>query len=341
MPINFMASLLFFSENSPQKKIALPPAKGNLDAALQSAIKEIVSYSMYSMSPDGFGPALVALAKAVDNQDFCKLFADETFSTLHDLLSCLTQGTTLQLNRETLFSNFHILRQDTDFLDIITGIVLKFSSGEHHDIVPIFVQTLLDSIIEQYVLGLNTAPVPTQNDTTFTKNDQGVLFYIAGFIISAMLKRYTSSDVDLHARFTQNMHESASNVFTEHRSWINKCDRGGLQHPSDTFYQMIRQMEFVLRSRVDLHNLSATSVMKDSVQEMILDDFQVKQHWDQCSSGLPPSTSLKLLHFIINTFQNVRGKAIEKLKLRQLQKSLKSTKQHKKQRKSSLRGSLR
>ncbi|VDI20996.1 Hypothetical predicted protein [Mytilus galloprovincialis] len=98
-----------------------------------------------------------------------------------------------------------------------------------------------------------------------------------------------------------------------------KKDRGGLKFPTDKFYFLVRHVEIIERQCVNLDNLCASSLCKDSLKEKILDAFMVKHYASQL---FPASDNTWcFMEDIVNVFLTVRGNAVSKLHRRKLAKS--------------------
>ncbi|XP_076084494.1 uncharacterized protein LOC143055246 [Mytilus galloprovincialis] len=226
---------------------------------------------------------------------FCAIFKDNA-------------SITIEADRETIFSSFHRIRlSDT----LQTGGITLFQSLGFMDssVITNFVQTFLLELMNQVLKEhLSKKMKQTQAfDNSLTDNDQKILFYIAGFIIQALHKRYNKLKV--------------SSLKEEKLLPANplKKDRGGLKFPTDNFYLLVRHMEIIVRQSVNLDNLSASSLCKDSLKEKIMDAFMVKHY----ASELFPASdnTLCLMEDIVNVFLTVRGNAVSKLHRRKLAKS--------------------
>ena len=87
-----------------------------------------------------------------------------------------------------------------------------------------------------------------KEQSTVSVNDQSILlFYIAGFIIKALKKRYyvvSSKNLTIIDKLVSH---SDSSSFNSNSEWFNKQDRGGLQKPSDNFYLLVRELKNIVR----------------------------------------------------------------------------------------------
>ncbi|CAC5416616.1 unnamed protein product [Mytilus coruscus] len=244
---------------------------------------------------------------------FCAIFKDNT-------------SITIEADRETIFSCFHRIRlSDT----LQTGGITLFQSLGFMDssVITNFVQTFLLELMNQVLKEhlLKKMKQTQAFDDSLTDNDQKILFYIAGFIIHALHKRYNklkvSSLKEEKLLCVQGLQESSDTktFLSKFKSWTVKKDRGGLKLPTDNFYLLVRHMEIIVRQSVNLDNLSASSLCKDSLKEKIMDAFMVKHY----ASQLFPASdnTLCLMEDIVNMFLTVRGNAVSKLHRRKLAKS--------------------
>ncbi|XP_052071204.1 uncharacterized protein LOC127709638 [Mytilus californianus] len=228
---------------------------------------------------------------------FCAIFKDNA-------------SITIEADRETIFSCFHRIRLgDT----LQTGGITLFQSLGFMDssVITNFIQTFLLELMNQVLKEhLSKKMKQTQAfDDSLTDNDQKILFYIAGFIIRALHKRYNKLKVSSLKEETllcvQGLQDSSDTktFLSKFKSWTVKKDRGGLKLPTDNFYLLVRHMEIIVRQSVNLDNLSASSLCKDSLKEKIMDAFMVKHY----ASQLFPASdnTLCIMEDIVNVFLTV------------------------------------
>jgi hypothetical protein len=86
-----------------------------------------------------------------------------------------------------------------------------------------------------------------KEQSTVSVNDQSILFYIAGFIIKALKKRYyvvSSKNLTIIDKLVS--HSDSSSFGTSYSEWFNKQDRGALQKKSDNFFLLVRELENIV-----------------------------------------------------------------------------------------------
>ena len=342
---DLIACFGLFSENElpegpPSINTSPRPTKGPSGIAYECSLKDGVKIALETIITDPFNSmdnshSILELARSMDDS-FCERYCSQIEDAMTDIVGSVGFGVSFQLDRELMFSKFHTLRCTSEFVDSVVDLVSQYANSNTISVAPVFVQILLEETLDAFLNTFITSKVSEVREVPVSDNDQAVLFYIAGFIVHSTLKRYGESMSGLQQRLTARATDTEPTFLSKHRFWIEKCDRGGLKQPSDSFFLLIRQCENVLRDYIDIDKLDKNTLMQEATQERLLDDFMVKHHWDQCAQGVCVESSMKLLDHITRLFLRVRGAAIQRYKQRQLQKRVKKSGK----RKSSLRGGL-
>lgn len=161
---------------------------------------------------------------------------------------------------------------------------------------------------------------------TVSENDQSILYYISGYIIRSLKKRYSNikdklkrdSKLKCVERMTQ---ESGSrNMSAKFSKWTSKASRGGLKHPNDDTFLMVREIEIVIRSQVDKENMNAHSLLIAPLKESVLSSFMLKHYAEKLFSTVTLNTA-SVSEDIVNLFLTVRGYAATRLVRNQLRQS--------------------
>ncbi|CAG2218422.1 unnamed protein product [Mytilus edulis] len=125
----------------------------------------------------------------------------------------------------------------------------------------------------------------SKEPTSISETDQSILYYLSGYIISALKKE--SAQV-LNTRKCLNNYQNLSakttstkTFVTKYSKWTEKLNRGGLKVPSDNFFLLVREFENIYRKCVNLNCISANSLDIVTLTKTILDNYMTNYYWDQ------------------------------------------------------------
>ncbi|XP_033727600.1 uncharacterized protein LOC117316933 [Pecten maximus] len=274
--------------------------------------------------------------------NFYKDFFEDIFVTS----KCSTSTSS---DREELFNKLHIKRIDQNlshkchdlFQDIDPS--LEKSSIQH------FSQLVLLDLIGEICKEQTQLVVKKteHNAKSLTDNDQTVLYYISGFIIRALRKRYsrcrnTEKSQCCHA-FVSTSSSKEKTFLKKFHKMITMKDRGGLQKPSSDFFLLVRECEVVTRSLVDTDKLGANSLLLSPLKEKTIQSFMVQHYAKSVLSGVPENVFDSVLEDIIKVFLTVRGHAVVRVERNKLRMKTKgdSSKRKSSKQSSSLRQTLK
>ena len=170
-----------------------------------------------------------------------------------------------------------------------------------------------------------------------TENEEQSIRYVAGYIGCSLKKAFKHSKssegkamfhliCQFSAKYDDELEDTwYFNDFLEYTQlWVNHINRGGLQEVNDQFFLLIRSMEFVVRTILDLNFLItyAGEDLRSILFDKIIENGEVTRMWLLITRRLEnKKLGRKLLHKIIHKWINVRlyhyAKAhIQKLKLK-------------------------
>ncbi|XP_033727844.1 uncharacterized protein LOC117317154 [Pecten maximus] len=244
-------------------------------------------------------------------QFFCTLFLG-IFSV--DINLCLAQ------DRELFFNKLHHTRTDSIWNQQLFDLFVSQGCKDTLH-VNCFVQLFLLEIVEQ-LLALQIKyhrTISKQAQSAFSESDQSILFYISGYIIKALKKRYLKLKENKTKLLCLErlICKSDQSTFLETiKKWTKKIDRGGLHIPSDNFYLLVREMEHVVRSKVDIDRLSADSLNCTRLCESIMESFMVKFYTKEIFQD--DSCTFTILEDIVSLFLRVRGYAVVRVERNKL-----------------------
>ncbi|KAH3770460.1 hypothetical protein DPMN_171747 [Dreissena polymorpha] len=199
-----------------------------------------------------------------------------------------------------------------------------------------FLQAFCLELIGEIFSSLTSLAQTTFETTSevISDNDTKVLFYISGYIIGALMKKYGKitkrSTRDTKMSVAKNLvSRTTEKTFTEKYSAMYKYkDRCGLKKPCDDFFFMVREFENVVRKQVNHTQIHAKSFLKTELTDNIMDSFMVK-HYSAILFESEADEESEKEHYLedcIDYFLTVRGFAVAKLVNKQTAQSAKENK---------------
>ena len=219
------------------------------------------------------------------------------------------------------------LRDDPDFIESMIDFILTNINFELElRLAKMYAQRFLTCFTTTYFhRQLQLLDVQQQMDNAvISKNDKEVLFYICGYILHALKKRYLKSKVK-HSDLLNMLEHLFSNdqKRNDYSEWTDKLDRGGLKRPGEKFFRLIVQIERWVRDVVSIPNLHTNSLV--NLKEKLCDYALLRSSWDCMIEDTDIKKWLMLDH-VVSLFVKVRGFAVTKLVRKQLQKKRKDAK---------------
>lgn len=196
---------------------------------------------------------------------------------------------TLSDDRENLFSKFHQLRLSSEVENMET--LLSNNNCPYADEISNFVQVFLlqltNSLLQLLTKSMENRD--SQNSATLSDNEQKVLYYISGFVIHALKKKYNKINNEKDREEKLKMMDSVTSknldesFVKKYSSLLDKKNRGGLKYPSECFFLLIRSVDAVVRVSTN-DRLCQYSLDKCALKEKIMEDFMVKHHAEKLFS---------------------------------------------------------
>lgn len=124
-------------------------------------------------------------------------------------------------DREQLFQHLHRVCQD------ISAMCPAFKSSDINLFLQMFFEDIVGELFTEQIQFVKSDSEKEQS--TVSVNDQSILFYVAGFIIKALKKRYyvvSSKNLAIMDKLVS--HSDSSSFLNSYSEWFNKQDRGGL-----------------------------------------------------------------------------------------------------------------
>lgn len=293
----------------------------------QKSINNIITNPIYNIFGESTESKIAQCSR--NNKEFC----DEFEALIMDVFKDNSAGSSNE--REKIFNKIHIMRTDQKVVKKLTCTLKNsvgsttFSDREINNFIQVFVLDLIGEIFKGLVnLAKTTSEVKSES---ISDNDTKVIFYISGYIIQALQKKYCKlknkaireKKMELLQQFMCNTTEK---TFTEKfKAMAAYKNRGGLKTPCDDFFLMVREFENVIRQNVNHENLHAKSIMKHQCKENILDSFMVKHYSTKLFGGEEDTDNEReqYLEDCMHLFLTVRGFALAKLVNKKLLEMLK------------------
>ena len=224
----------------------------------------------------------------------------------------------LSERKETIFTNYH------------TRIVCNISDlefGLQHQNANVLHATVL-SIIEHFIQVLFRIKLEEISTVVFncslSDTDQEVVMYVSGYLLQALKKQCLRFKADgmkelIEGLLNKNQNGKVS-FCTKYREWTVKVDRGGLLHPCDDFFLLIRNMEIAVNRHISSQSLSQDLLLKTTLIELCLNNVNVSYLWAKLCTDSDESLSNILLEKVASLFLTVRGFAYARLVKSKLKK---------------------
>ncbi|CAG2249448.1 unnamed protein product [Mytilus edulis] len=261
------------------------------------------------------------LCQQLENNLSAKEYLNQVIYTIFEQSnSTLTQI----IDRENLFRKLHKVRSDVSlrqkFLD-------HFPTSSEK-VLSIFWQLIFEDIIGEIMSQMTKVQKHNseKEQSQLTGNDQSILFYIAGYIVYSLRKRFSRYSVHklgVISNFT--IKSDSQNFVTKYSKWYNIQDRGGLQKPCDTLFLLVREMELIVRKTTSTV-LSANSLLTEPLMENIMESFMIKYYCNILMANEEGSIVSAVTEDIIRLFLRIRGFAVTRLERNKTIKTSKSTK---------------
>lgn len=299
----------------------------------KDAINEIVTSPIHNL----FGKSPISeIAHFCESLHTFELTIKKSFA----VLAAEPVNLMLSDDRENLFRRFHELRLSSDLRDM--EVILQQANCPFPDninnFLQVFMMELTSSLLKNFA---HTMKNKSNEETeTLSENDQKVLFYVSGFVIHALKKRYSKISEEqgrlqmLNVMDSMTAKQCDEDFLKKYRSFLEKKNRGSLQHPCDNFFLLLRSMEIVVRKSTS-GKLSSHTLNKCALKEHIMENYMVKHYMEKLfpitetgdeNDEFTKSPS-SYLEDIISVFLTVRGFAIARVERNRIAKINKSTKQ--------------
>ena len=270
---------------------------------------------------------VVKLVNSCKNSETIQTFSESLSPYLYPVLM---YPVVTPYDREIFFEKFHHLKLNTEVRDkVFSAISFQVSNRLHVMFYQVFLRKLVEVMLAE-LIDRNRKEEVTKL-IPLSETEQQVLYYIAGFIVSKLKKNHSKSkslkDCDNLIKIISTSNLQDLGFLQNVSEWTSRLDRGGLQYPTQDFYLLIREMENITNSNIDMSSLSAHSLLKVSLKELVMDSFLVKYYWTELlkKSGSSEDECGHFLEYVIDLFLTIRGFAVARKVKNQLHRRVKPT----------------
>ncbi|KAH3720564.1 hypothetical protein DPMN_063464 [Dreissena polymorpha] len=182
--------------------------------------------------------------------------------------------------REVFFKKVHMCRIDpvmlSEGIKTIKGVIPSVTDHDLNNYFQDCLMNLIGEIFKEW--GKLEKKHSDKNQTALSDQDNKVLFYIAGYIIRALEKKYYRiHDKSMREKQIEHIHglvdNSSEKTFTDKFTTLyEQKNRGGLKKPCDNFFLLVREFEIVTRK---VESARDSSLLKSEMKEEIFDSFMV------------------------------------------------------------------
>ena len=278
---------------------------------LIDSLRKVADDPFRRMSISVSGKGVLVIANALLD---CNQKQEQIQSFIKDkFYSVLTVTTEADSNtKEAMYSEWYKLTSNQTISERLQGII---SDGMDSKL-PFqqFVGILMFKILEQIINERSNMfeKSAEKRSSQISESDQGVLFYISGFIISSLQKEASKK---IHNKKLMALKEamqvclkresdSEKTFVSNYATWTEKINRGGLKIPSDNFFLFIRECELYCRQEIDENNLNKNTFNIGILKEKIMDRYMIKYYTEKFTTG---EFSMYIIERCITIFLTIRG----------------------------------
>ena len=214
-----------------------------------------------------------------------------------------------ECERELLLSQFFQLRIDRQLRSLILAKIISTPTKAALGFYQNFLREAMACIIAGLAASLSAAVQPDET-SEMSQAEQNVLFYISGYM-ARKVAALPQAPADLKDACVSNGKDNLGFVekFTE---WTRTINRGGLRIPSQALFLLVRSMDRVHSSRIDLTHMTSDSLNLVIMTDAVMEDINVKYHWEAVlsNSKVEEPSVFRILEYLTKLFLTVKGFAV-------------------------------
>ena len=257
-------------------------------------------------------------------------------NTLTDSLNKVIKAASnksFKFNNDKLWRKFYLLRSKPEFINCWTA----FITPTGLTVMPVVYQHLTDVIFRRFLNDrFKIEYLDTDDDLEMTKNEEGVLHYIAGYICRHLRQKLERESHPFREEMILCLMEmvkceDSDELYATGEEWTDLIDRGGLWHVKEFTYQFIHAVEDAIRDTLKKLAHPVPPSKLDMIKR-ITDDEDVQFYWSIVATDFEiddREVHEVLLQTIAELYVTVRGFSfasgwIEKYKQRTKQSTQKA-----------------
>ena len=310
--LNVKATDYKINENATKQNNSSVFDENNFPVAFAPALKR----TLVNVKHDPFVDDKDEIMKCVDIVQSSTEIQDKLCTLFMPVFINHDSDISISADREQIFRRLHKQRNDSDVMETVRNLL----PGVTVETMRLFIQLIFEDIVgelltEQLKIGKTCSQ---KNHEAITENDQSILYYIAGYIVRSLKKKYHRCPNISYVNDLTNASGGHSFV-SKYDKWYTIQSRGGLQKPSDDFFLLVRELETVVRKNTKT-NLDATALLVNPLKECMMESFMVKHYCKKLSETLPT----EVVEDILQIFLTIRGFAVVRVERNKMAKSAKT-----------------
>lgn len=233
-------------------------------------------------------------------------FGKWLYTTLQSIITDALHRKKKVMDREKLWTNFHVARSEQEFAtkwDEFTakcGIILEPVVYQH--LVLVMFQSLVSRALPQPV------EVTASSPDILTFEEINAIRYVGGYVIRSLRKDGAKSELKYLIKEARD---------TDSEDWVLALDRGGLIHITESFCQLLCSMEYTIRQHSEFD--------KDAILDDILNNSDVLFNWCLASPMDENNEHTQSLIDITEKWITIRGFSFTKSVLEKFKQENKKT----------------
>ena len=297
----------------PVKSAQDPSLPVNIEAfvcqGLEHGLDNVVNSKLRYNSASRLGKEVVLLARTIQEKlRSGKVSLQVLQERFVDIIK-LVGVPVYECERELLLSQFHQLRIDRQLRSLILAEIISTPTKAALGFYQNFLREAMACVIAGLAASLS-ATVQPEETSEMSQAEQNVLFYISGYMamkVAALLQ----APAYLKDTCVSNGKDNLGFVekFTE---WTRTINRGGLRIPSQAFFILVRSMDRVHSSHIDLTHMTSDSLNLVIMTDAVMEDTNVKYHWEAVlsNSKVEEPSVFKIWEYLTKLFLTVKGFAV-------------------------------
>ena len=210
---------------------------------------------------------------------------------------------------------------------LLVKILLENKININGSVISTIFQGIVMDVINRILKLHNQHQIPEMTSNTelkLSEDEQQIIYYVAGFIIFSMKKKYTHlkkvkscqdaavASLQLFDSFMTSAVSRASTFLDFTHKWVETINRGGLIEVNDQFFLFIRNIEVEVQKYLNLALLKRYSGedIREVLQKKLEENSLIEHYWESLTRYMPNDDLKKTLKKqIIMKWIDIRARA--------------------------------